>query len=85
MLLHRAAAGWLEDALRGCWEPGELGSRSTRANDELTAAIWTLPAKHLTCARLAERALERTDACFSRFRRQIAVAAFAVWTEFEHG
>jgi hypothetical protein len=58
LLLHRAAAGWLEHALEGGWETGELGGRTPWTRDELTAAIRTLPSEHSACARLAERALE---------------------------
>ena len=80
LLLHRAAAGRFENTFQGCRKPGQLGNGSTRASDEFTAAVWALPAKHLICARLAERALERADASLGGFGRKVAVAAFAIRT-----
>src|SRR5450432_1216573 len=84
MLSHCAAAGRFEDAFCGCWKSGEFGSRPTRTSEKFTAAIWALPVKHSTRARLAEFAHERADASLGRFGRKISVAALAIRTQLEH-
>jgi hypothetical protein len=57
---------------------------ANRAGHQFTAAIWAAPGENAFGALAAKGALERTDPGIDRFGRQIAVAAFAVWPDFEH-
>ncbi len=58
--------------------------RTNRPRDEVAAAVGTAAREHVLRTPSAERALERADARLGGIRRQIAVAAFAVRTKFEH-
>src|SRR6185503_11886424 len=80
-----AAAGGLVHALRGGRMLRELRRGTSRPRRELAAAVGTLAMQHIVHAIAAERALEGADHCIRRCRRQVAVAAFTVGAELEHG
>lgn len=63
----------------------EFFARANGPADQFPAAVGAAAAKHALRARLAEGTLERANAGVGRIRRQVAVAAFAIWPKFEHG
>lgn len=63
----------------------QLARRSARPRQQLAAAIGADTAQPVLRTRRAKRALKRTDARLGGRGRQIAVAAFAVGAELEHG
>ena len=64
---------------------GQLVGGAARARDQFAAAIGALAAQYRVGTVRAKRALERADAGFSGFGRQVSVAAFTTGSEFEHG
>ena len=59
--------------------------RAYRSWNKVAAAIRAFPVKPVTDTIRAEGALEGTDHGLLAVRRQVAVAAFAVWPKFKHG
>src|SRR5688500_1948505 len=80
----RAVAFGLQDALGRSRIFLEHRRRSHRSACEIAAAIGADAAQHAFGAGGAESALEGADHRIRRIGREILVAAFAVWAEFQH-
>ena len=74
----------LEDTFRRRRIPLEQVRRADRPDDEVAAAIGADAFQHLICACRAESAFEGADAGVRAGRRQVAVAAFAIGSQFQH-
>jgi uncharacterized membrane protein len=64
--------------------PLEHRRRANRATGEVAATVGAPPAEPVLDAFGAERALVRADPCELTVRGEVAVAALAVRSEFEH-
>src|SRR5262245_17667130 len=60
---------------------GERGGRADWPTHQLAAAVGTAPSEHVLGTLAAEGALERAHDGVGRVGRQVAIAAFAVWTK----
>ena len=92
-------SGWATDGERSglgaavrfelsCGAGGEFlqfGGGADRAGDEFACAVGAYAGEDAVGAGGAEGALEGADAGVAAVRREVAVAAFAVGAEFEHG
>src|ERR1043165_4419877 len=65
--------------------PRELFRRTSRPGHQLAAAIRAAAGERALHAVAAEGALERADEGLAGRRRQVAVTAFAVGSQLEHG
>lgn len=80
---HRSARRRPKDADCGGLILIELRGRANRTPDEFAAAIGTNETELLRCTFQTKSALEGADVSLAGIRRQIPVAAFAVWTQFQ--
>jgi hypothetical protein len=62
----------------------KLSGGPYRAPDEFAAAIRARPLQDAVGAAPAVGAFKAADHCISCLRRQVLVAAFAIWTELQH-
>ena len=83
-LVLAATAGGIKDAPRRWRIIHKLYWRPHGARREIAAAVGTDAFKTVVDAIATERALECADHCVGRGWRQILIAAFTAWTEFEH-
>lgn len=75
----------LEHTLLAGWKTPEFPGWPDRTPDEFAAAIRAGATEFSFCAGMAECAFERADQRIRRAGRQVAITAFAVGAESEHG